>query len=657
MAKNFLNIISYALKFIDNACKPNPQFYKDSVQQEISHKRNKAMVIFHSSTMIIVFLQILARRVSVISGLMSVMGYIFAISLALYSHRFHPQIFKLSYNVAIGLFGLLQLYYNEEGSHRTWIGGLIYPTAILFFTGSVWHFIMQALFQLICIHTMYQQRMFRSVEYLSPDDFMKSLTQASTTWAIMNVLIVLCIYLTLKDAYDRIEIVERKKNEFEKQKIFLLSFSHELRNLINSLMGNIKLASLEHISDKVGKFLRNADVCGELLLHLINNILDTGKVEIGELEINPTASNMYNTIERIWNVCSELIRGKNLVGKIMIKNNMPKFLRVDSYRLTQIFMNLVGNAVKFTDRGMIMITLEWINDMHEVGEKSFEPIPYNDEDEMSEGIFEKDQALHPFDNSFCTLSSSRTKIEEAFMSSRRNHFRQGVLKVSINDTGLGMTKEDLSRLFQKFTQVSIDPAKRKLGTGLGLFITKELCERMNGQIKVFSKEGKGSCFIFCIPLTPIDQYSTFREGSSGNLDNKDLTSLKTMIADDDQFSQLILKNYFHKLHIQVIEVVENGLEAYHAYVAHARRGDPLHLVTMDLTMPVTGGKEAAEKIRKYEEENRMEACTLIIISGNCSESEIAECMDMHGKVRANAFLKKPASLDEILHVISSLRER
>lgn len=219
--KSLVSIFSCALKFLDNACKPNPQFYKDPVQQETSHQRNKAMVIFHSSTMIIVLLQILARRVSVINGLMSVMGYIFAISLALYSHKFHPQVFKLSYNIAIGLFGPLQLWYNEEGSHRAWMGGLIYPTAILFFTGSVWYFIMQALFQLICIHTMYQQRMFKSVEYMSPDSFMKSLTQASTTWAIMNVLIVLCIYLTLKDAYDRIEIAERKKNEFEKQKIFL----------------------------------------------------------------------------------------------------------------------------------------------------------------------------------------------------------------------------------------------------------------------------------------------------------------------------------------------------------------------------------------------------------------------------------------------------
>lgn len=421
-------------------------------------------------------------------------------------------------------------------------------------------------------------------------------------------------------------------------------------------MGNIKLASLEHISDKVGKFLKNADVCGELLLHLINNILDTGKVEIGELEINPIAANMYNTIERIWNVCSELIRGKNLIGKIMIKSDMPKFLRVDPWRLTQIFMNLVGNAVKFTDRGAIIIKLEWINDMSQVEERCFEPIRYNDDDEMNEGIFEKNEAFSQLDENFCTLTSFKTKIEESFMTPRQSRLNKGILKVTINDTGLGMTKEDLSRLFQKFTQVSQDPSKRKLGTGLGLFITKELCERMKGQIKVFSKEGKGSCFIFCIPLTPVDQSTMIRGVSTQNIPDIDhLKSLKTMIADDDPFSQLILKNYFHKLHVQVTKVVENGLEAYKTYVAHTKRGDPLKLVTMDLTMPVMGGKEAAEKIRKYEVDNGMEAC-LLVISGNCSESEIAECTNRNGKVRANVFLKKPASIDELLNVISSLRE-
>ena len=128
-------------------------------------------------------------------------------------------------------------------------------------------------------------------------------------------------------------------------------------------------------------------------------------------------------------------------------------------------------------------------------------------------------------------------------------------------------------------------------------------------------------------------------------------NLKAMIVGDIPFNCSILKSFFDKLGIDVIEIAQNGLEAYQKYLKYIEKGERLDVVTMDLDMPVMSGKESARRIRRVEMEKRLKPCFLPIISGNCSESEISECISKNGNIRADEFIKKPATVDELLRAI------
>lgn len=640
------------LGWIDHFCEPNPKYIRDKTQRDAEKSRNKFTFIFHTLAAIVTAHQILAGKLNPIQGSFTLISMLLVLIFLRLSSIFHPYIFKIFYHVYMAIYGPILVYNHENGIFRAWIGVQSYSIFLLFCTANTWQFIIQSALQITFLNTIYQPLMLKAVAYLTPEDFVKHLTASSNALFFLVVVIVFCSHSSLQTAYEKISDVEKKNEEVERQKTFLLGFSHELRNLINSLMGNVKLASLEDITYKARDFLQNADLCGELLLHLVNNILDTGKVEVGDLEINPTPCNIYDNMERIWGICSELIRRKNLKGKMTISKKLPKWLILDHYRLTQIFMNLVGNAVKFTERGAIDISIEWISDKEKVENECFEPYPFDQDSDTNEGLFEKNKQFSIFSKSFFVITSSSTKIPDNIPNEYYQDTQKGVLKVSICDTGCGISQTGAAKLFQKFTQVTSDSDKRKLGTGLGLFITKELCERMGGEIKVFSKEERGSCFTFCLPVTPAVEREQPLDQDLSPMRPAGPRKLRAMVVDDEHFSHNIIKNFLSRMSIDMLEGAFDGLNAYKKYIEYVEQGEAPRIVTMDLTMPVMDGKKAAQKIREFEVKRKIEPCVLIVISGNCSESEIAECIDPLGEIRANAFLKKPANIEELLRVIA-----
>jgi CheY-like chemotaxis protein len=227
------------------------------------------------------------------------------------------------------------------------------------------------------------------------------------------------------------------------------------------------------------------------------------------------------------------------------------------------------------------------------------------------------------------------------------------LKFVISDTGCGISAEAQGKLFQKFSQVNEDPSKRKLGTGLGLYITRALCQKMNGDVRVYSQLGKGSTFIFCIPTsTPSPQISSQeRIGIDYARPFIDERTLRALIVDDQDFNNLIVMNYLKKIGINDITVAKNGLEAYSQYKNSLEQSRLFDVVTMDVEMPIMDGKEAVKKIRQLEAEKYTKKSLIIMISGNCMESEITQCIDKNGEIGADYFLKKPVSVEDLLKII------
>jgi len=514
--------------------------------------------------------------------------------------------------------------------------------------GSIRYFIIQLSLQTLISNVYYPKKFTEAIVFMTPEQLTQAMSYANNLTTMFLIILMSITDYLMQQAMVKITVTEKKKKEFENQKTFLLGFSHELRNLINSLTGNVKLAGSELLTDRAKELLLNAEVCGELLLHLINNILDTGKVEIGDLEITYSPTRIYESLEKIWGICAELIKRKNLQGRFTIQRNLPKTIMTDHYRLIQIFLNLVGNAIKFTNSGSIDLNVEWIDHYQTVNDRCFEPYPYN-EDEHDEGLFNKKQMFNFIDPDYIALNTSSRKPLEKYLKNgvaRRN----GILKVTVRDGGCGIPREHLDNIFQKFTQVTTDSSKRKLGTGLGLFITRQLCQKMKGEIRAYSKENEGSCFIFCIPVEVVHEKTHDFEVLKEKISKKRLTS---MLVDDITFNHTILRGFFDQLSIGVTDIAVNGLEACQKYAHRIRQRERPHIITMDLDMPIMDGKEASRKIRQLEIENNLEPCFLFIISGNCTESEFNECLDKSGKIRANAFLRKPVSIEDLVRTLGS----
>jgi len=525
---------------------------------------------------------------------------------------------------------------------------------MLFFESS-WPGFLELTTQLFFMFKVYIPVMQDVFNHATASNFVNRLAFITSYTVIINTIVVYMIGLSLKNAYIKdLLTAEHKRKELERQKIFLLSFSPELRNIIHTIAGTIQLSLLDNLSDQVRGYLENAEAGASMLLQLINNILDTGKMEIGELEMNPTPITVQKTLERIWSLCSCLLSAKDLRGELRVSRSIPKTLQIDQYRLMQIMLNLIGNSVKYTQKGSINISIEWIKDCRVVQDCHFLPHPF---DEENEGVFEKQQAMSNLNSGLMIFRMRKKGLSHVDGQNDSDIIHPGILKISVTDTGCGIPPDQLpNKIFEK----SVDPGanddpemQKKYTTTLGLFITRELCSRMGGDIRAYSKIGKGTSFIICVPATPVSKAS-----NSAVVDLRVLKEMaqwhkfKVMVVDDLNFNVVILQNYFQKMDITVQEVAKDGYEAYLKYIKGAADRCRFDIVTLDVDMPRMSGKEAAKKIRQYEKKHDLKPCLLIMVSGNCSESDIGECLDKNGDIRADYFLKKPATFDDLFLVLS-----
>jgi len=448
------------------------------------------------------------------------------------------------------------------------------------------------------------------------------------------------------------------ENALDQQKTFIWSFSHELRNPINSLLGNLQLVLQgEHLSVKAKEMLSVAKICGELLLHNINNVLDTGKHEIGKLEVNPVPTQLQELFQRTWNIYGELLRQKELQSQLRIERSVPAVAQIDSHKMNQILLNLIGNSIKFTQKGSVTVTIKWLPS-REISEKCFEPIPY---DEIDEGVFEKEENLSKMNASKILESKSPFYTEVKQMKNEELIYPEqeskGILKIIVKDTGPGMNKEAIEKLFKKFSQVSENASQRQIGSGLGLFITKEICVAMNGEIRAYSKVGVGTTVVACIPTIAMPMNRRPRVDSQSMKSQLAEKHLKALVADDSPFNVTLVCDYLSKFDTTIVSVAYNGYDAFMKYQACKIANMQLDLVLLDIDMPVMDGKAVCDKIREYEKQHKLKPVGIILISGNYDKEQIEEYINPEKGHKADAFLRKPVSFSEFNQAVYNLVTR
>jgi Osmosensitive K+ channel histidine kinase len=634
--------------FIYRICQPKENIIKGEGERDLYTQKHARLVVIQLVLMVIKLLYGLIILPSVWSPITAnVTSNFIELVMILLLCRTHPKLLTYLYLLSFGCYVLLArlLLKDHLKDHVFSCLSLtqINPIAAIYVGEHEYFLIALSIPSLLYLYSYMQEELQEAIIKMGTAEFIARLTTGALLQYTIVVVFLLGISSNFKLYQNKMLKIEAKKVEAERQKLFILGFSHELRNLINNIIGNVHVPLLEDLNPKIRECLNNARVSGEMLLHLIDNILDLGKLEVGELEINTGPVSIYDSMKAMWEICAAMIKRKGLQGKLYISKKLPAFLEIDAYRLNQIIYNLISNAVKYTRRGYVSIVVDWIENRNQIDEICYEPYPLDDE-----GVFEKSLSMMRLSDDYELLATENSNTAIKFPNNFSTSL-EGILKITVFDTGIGIDSQHFSHLFQKFRQVSED-GSRKLATGLGLYITKELCTRMNGEIRVFSKLSKGSCFVICIPTKVRHENSNVSGLSRENREER-RRKLTCLLVDDVEICITVLVNYCNNLNIEALDSAADGKEAFEKYRNLCEEGKRPDIVTMDIEMPIWNGKQASKKIREYEKKKGLKPCLLIIISANCTESEMKECLNTAGDIRAQEFLKKPVTIEDLKRII------
>ena len=333
----------------------------------------------------------------------------------------------------------------------------------------------------------------------------------------------------LREAKNAAEIANRTKSEF------LANVSHEIRTPLNAVLGFTNILSEIITDSQQQKYLEAISSSGQNLLNLLNDILDLSKIESGRLELEYNAVNMHQLFSEIQNIFTLKAEERDLLLLTTIGEQVPPALALDEVRLRQVLINLVGNAIKFTDSGQVTLSVK----------------------ASPEG-----------------LDSPKYR-----------------LFFEVEDTGIGIPTDQQEHIFESFRQQSGQSNRKYGGTGLGLAISKRLVEKMGGQISLRSAPGAGSTFFFELPDIEVSSVRPELPDESAEFDHIVFDTATILVVDDVPLNNLLVREHLKRMGHKVLEA-SNGKDAVE--IAQNKLPD---LVLMDIKMPVMDGFEATRLLK------------------------------------------------------------